>query len=212
MISIKIVAGDLDRLLQNALLYSDPDAMRLQEVLFVFDGDSLTVYACDDYVAITDSAPLIEGRVLEQSFTISDIKKLAEWVKADKKIIHKYEIELRQKFTGMIFECDDTSTEDESDNIFLSDVTVNDAWDVVFRLLDEEQELAQITGFTIKPERVSKLWRLKADKDAPIDFRGVLINSQLLVQFKKGDTIIGAIMPVKREYVSEEFLWPNTEA
>lgn len=207
--SIKIQAGELDRLLQNALLYADEKALRLQEILFLFSEDTLQVLACDDYVAVIDSGDITEGSEMELVFSISDIKKIAEWVKSDKKIIHKYDIILRRKFTGMIFECDETSTDEDSDNLFIKDETPSEGWEVVLLILSDNLDVVEMDEFIIKPERLSKLWRLKSDKDAPIHLRGVEVNNMLLIQFKKGETLHGVIMPVQREFVKEEFLWAH---
>jgi hypothetical protein len=213
VISIKIVAGELERLLHNALLYADEEAMRLQQILLVFGEETLQVYACDDYVAVTDSAELYDGRDLEVSLSIEDAKALVSWVKENKKIIHKYDIIIRPKMTGIIFECDETSTDEESDNLFFSDRLGNsEAWELVMQLLEPDQDIVYIKSFLIRPERISKSWRLKADKEAPIAFRGIDINGNNLIQFKKGETIVGCIMPVKPEYVEEKFLWQTTEA
>jgi len=109
--------------------------------------------------------------------------------------------------TGVIFECEDTSSDDESDNIFLSDIVPSENWSVVHKILDLELDGFYIQDWAIRPERLSKLWRLKADKEAPISIRGVTLSDRLLIQFKKGRTLVGAIMPVDQSYVDEDFLW-----
>lgn len=207
--SFKVPAPELDRVIQNVLLYADPKAMKLNEILFVFSGAQLRVYSCDDYVTVCDSLTTDLGLDYVFSLKIEDVDKLGDWIKQDKKVVHKYSITLQKKMTGMLFECEDTSTDDESDNIFLSEIIPSEAWDLVFQLLDEDAERRMIGNFAIRPERLTKLARLKADKEAPIDQRGVDINGYLIIQFRKGSTLRGAIMPVTREKVKEEFLWPN---
>lgn len=209
MITIKIKAGDLDRLIQNALLFTDEKAIRLHQVLFVIENDKLQIFSIDDFVSVTDSCDVVDQVPQVFALTIADVDYLGEWVKKDKKVVHKYDIIIQPKFTGMLFECEETSPEDESDNIFFNyDPVDEEAWDLVEQLLDVNLENHPIESFAVRGERVSKLWRLKADKEAPIDFRIVNINSWLIVQFMKGDTLRGAIMPIRREMVREEFLWP----
>lgn len=207
----KVTAPDLDRVVQNALLYADKKAIRLNEVFFYTNADGLGVYSCDDYIALGDSLSADLGNS-EFALSIEDTEKLGEWIKKDKKVVHKYDIILRYKMTGIIFECDETSTED-SDNIFFSyRAPLQDTWNMVFQLLSEENEERTVSGFAVRPERLAKLARIKADKEAPIDMRGVDVNGHLIIQFRKGDTAVGAIMPVRRDRVKEEFLWPNIEA
>lgn len=207
--AVKIPALDIDRIVQNALLYADSKAMRLTDVLFNGNGESVSIFACDDYIAITDTGTLTEGK-LDESFTISvdDLDKLGDWIKKDKKVVHKYDISIRRKMTGVIFECDETSSDDESDNIFLSYSLENkQAWDIVMELLSSDNEVVVCDGFSVRPERLAKLARVKADKEAPIAMRFVDVRGLMIIQFKKGETAHGAIMPVKEEYVREEFLW-----
>jgi hypothetical protein len=207
-VGIKVPAPELDRLIQNALLYADEKAMRLNEILLHSKDDRLYIYSCDDYVAVSDWT-VLPGVVRKSpiAFTISDIDKLAEWIKKDKKVVHKYDITVQPKMTGVIFECEDTSSDDESDNIFLSDIVPSENWSVVHKILDLELDGFYIQDWAIRPERLSKLWRLKANKEAPISIRGVTLSDRLLIQFKKGRTLVGAIMPVDQSYVDEDFLW-----
>lgn len=206
MISIKVPAPELDRLLQNVLLFSDKKAMRLNEILFESQNNQLYGYSCDDYVAVSDWIDL-DGVVRSYpfAFSIDDVEALAEWVKKDKKVVHKYDIIIRPKMTGIIFECEDTSTDEESDNIFLTEIVPSKNWNVVFEILN--LDLPTRLVFASRPERVSKLWRLKADKEAPLDFRYTELDNKDLYQIKKGSSLVAAIMPVDRSKVNEEYLW-----
>jgi hypothetical protein len=208
---VKIPAAELDRLVQNALLYSDPKAMRLQEVLFETPGDgNLYVFACDDYVAVSDYAFFdLRVRKFPFAFSIPDLEVLGDWIKKDKKVVHKFGITIQPKMTGVIFECDETSTDEESDNIFLSDQKPSELWGTVFEILNLDLEGFYAPDWAIRPERLVKLARLKAAKEAPIVIRGVELKQKFLVQFKKGSSIVGAIMPVDQSYVDEDFLWKN---
>lgn len=207
--AVKIPAPDLDRVVQNCLLYADSKALRLNDVLFEGNGESISVYSCDDYVTLKDTAPLSEGLFLNSfSLSVSDVDALGDWIKKDKKVVHKYEISLRRKMTGIIFECDETSTDEDSDNIFLRYTNdQNEAWEIVKELLSLENARLNSGGFSVRPERLAKLARVKADKDAPISMRFVDVRGLMIIQFKKGESAYGAIMPVKEEYVREEFLW-----
>lgn len=207
--AIKVPALELDRVIQNILLFSDPKATRLREVLFKPNGDFLEVYSCDDYVTLTDRLELTEG-VLKDSFalSVSDVDSLGDWIKKDKKVVHKYDIVLRPKFTGMIFESEELSSEDHNENIFFEYVTPNlDAWEVIYELLSPDNDLLNVDEFYARPERVSKLYRIKSDKEAPLGFRFVDVRGLMIIQFKKGETAHGAIMPVRPDKVREEFLW-----
>lgn len=206
---MKIPALDLDRVIQNVLLYADPKAVRLQEVLFETPGDgNLYVYSCDDYVAVSDYTSIdLPVRKHPFSFSIQDVDALGDWIKKDKKVVHKYDITIRPKMTGVIFECEDTSSDEESDNFFISDRAPSDLWGTVFEILNLDLEGFYAPDWAIRPERLVKLARLKADKEAPIIIRGVELKQKFLIQFKKGRTIVGAIMPVDQTYVDEDYLW-----
>ena len=206
---MKIPAPDLDRIVQNALLYADPKAMRVREVLFDTPGNgNLYVYSFDDYVVVRDYAPY--DLLLKKdpfSFSIEDVETLGTWIKMDKKVVHKYEITIIPKMTGLVFECDDTSSDEESDSIFVSYFDPSEVWDTIFETLDLDLDGFYAPDWAIRPERLVKLARLKADKEAPIVIRGVELKQKFLVQFKKGKSIVGAIMPVDQTYVDEDFLW-----
>lgn len=206
----KIPAPDLDRIIQNVLLYADPKSMHLNEVLFESAGGKLYAYSCDDYVAVSDYVDFnYPIRKHPFSFSIEDLDRVGDWIKKDKKVVHKYDIIIRPKMTGVIFECDDTSTDEESDNIFIPDIVPSGNWNTVFEVLNLDLEGFYAPDWAIRPERLVKLARLKADKEAPIVIRGVELKQKFLVQFKKGRTIVGAIMPVDQTYVDEDYLWKN---
>lgn len=203
----KIPAQELDRIIQNSLLFCDKKAIRLNEILLSFTPDVVYAYSCDDYVAVSDSLEYEDGFTQDMSIPVADAEKLGEWIKKDRKTVHKYDITIRPKFTGIIFGCDETSSEDEDDNIFITYKAPSDSWNLVKILLDPSASEVSYYGFAIRPERLTKLSRLKADKEAPIDLRGVKVNDHFIVQFRRGETLVGAIMPVTRQAVREEFLW-----
>jgi hypothetical protein len=207
--AIKVPAFELDRVIQNILLFADSKATRLREVFFEPEGDFLNVYSCDDYVTLTDKLELTEG-VLREKFSLSvpDVDSLGDWIKKDRKVVHKYDITLRPKFTGMVFESEEMSTEDGEDNIFLTYTVSNDsAWEIVKELICPENQVLEADHFYVRPERLAKLSRIKADREAPISMRFVDVRGLMVIQFKKGSTAYGAIMPVRPDKVREEFLW-----
>ncbi len=211
--SFKVPALELDRVIQNVLHYADPASIGVREIFFVVSTKGIQCFSCDDYVTVSDSLSSdLDVVPFEFSLSIEDTEALGAWIKKDKKVVHKYDIIIQQKMTGVLFECDETSTDDESDNMFFSILQPSyEAWDLVMRLLNEELETIEGSGFALRPERLVKLARLKADREAPIDMRFTSLNGVFFVQFKKGSTITGAIMPVKRSKVKEEFLWPTTD-
>lgn len=205
---MKILAPDFDRILQNALLYVNPKSPRLVEVFFVFGSDRIDIFATDDYVVITDSAPLTEGGIPKEiALSIESAKELAEWVKEDKKVVHKSEIEIDLKLTLMHLSSNDS---DRELSISYVKEPAYKGWDFMFELLSQEVELRDFGVMAVRPERLAKLARLKADKEAPVDLRGVNIRGHLGVQFRLGDTITGCIVPVDRSYVDDRFLWGET--
>lgn len=205
---MKILAPELDRVVQNALLYVNPKSVRLVEVFFVFGSERIDVFAADDYVVITDSAPLEEtGSAREIALSIEDVKKLGEWVKEDKKVVHKSDINV--KFKNTLMELSSPDSDREISISFLKEPSYA-SWDFLMELLTDEAEPRFIDHFAVRTERMAKLARLKAEKEAPIDMRGIDVRGHLVVQFKIGNSITGAIVPVDRSKVDERFLWQGT--
>ena len=204
-ILLKVVAGDLDRLIQNVLLYTNSKAVRLREVFFTLGSEKMYAFSCDDYIAVGDWIEVESTEVKEFSLSLQDLERLAEWIKKDKKVIHKTEIEL--KFYNTYFKA---SADDDIEKFQYMDETNYDAWDIVFDMLSEDQPVRIIEEFAVRPDRFAKIARLKADKEAPVVFRGIDINGHLLVQFKKGLSLVGVAMPIDVERVQEEFRWKKT--
>lgn len=206
---MKIEAKELNKLLENVLLFTNKKAVGLQEVFFTLVGDTLSAYSCDDYISLGDSVKVVETDSKGKEFVLSieDAEKLLTWVKKDKKVVHKNDIQIR--FYNTYLKAD--SEGDTEKFIFVKEPAF-DKWNLVFQLLDEDQSLAPFYDFAVRPERLVRMGQIKAEKEAPIHMRGFDINGHLLVQFRKGKTVVGAIRPVDTSHVSEEFLWPNTEA
>lgn len=198
-----VLAPELDRVIQNVLLYVNEKSVRVTHVFFTLLGNELRAYSTDDYIAITD-ALTAEGEDHRFEFTIEDTKKLGEWIKKDKKVVHKSEIEIKFKHTLVNFSCPDF---DGDISISIPKDSQAEALNIIFQLLAEDNYESLVPVWAIKPERLAKLARIKADKEAPIDLRGVEVRGHLLVQFRKGDTVTGCIMPVDRSKVDDRFLW-----
>lgn len=200
---MRVTAPDLDRVIQNVLLYVNEKSVRVTHVFFTVLDNELRAYSTDDYIAVTDSL-LADSEDRWFELTIEDTKKLGEWIKKDKKVVHKSEIEIKFKNTLVNFSSPDF---DGDISISFPKESQNDALNLIFELLAEDAYDSPVSFMAIKPERLVKLARLKADKEAPIDLRGVDIRGHPLIQFKKGDTITGCIMPVDRSKVDDKFLW-----
>lgn len=207
--TMKILAPELDRVVQNILLYVNPKSPNLTEVFFTFLHGRLNAYCSDDYVTITDSCEVDStDKPTEFVLSIADVKKLGEYIKLDKKVVHKSVVELNFKHTLVKVSSNDSDTEETFS--FVKEPAYP-LWDIVMELLNEEAEEHFIMVNAFRPERLAKLARLKADKEAPVDMRGVVIRDCHFVQFRYGETITGCIKPVDRSYVDDNFLW-NQEA
>lgn len=209
MQQIQVTAPDLDRIVQNALLFTNEKSVFLDEVLLSVLENRMSVYSSDDYVGITDSCEVTDGAYdCDMYLSIASAKALGEWIKKDKKVVHKYDIKIQRKFTGVRFECPD-APEGDTQEIFLNYAPeIPETFDMLYRLLDRYVDgVSTPDYFALRPERVSRLARIKAEKEAPIDFRGIGIGNKTLLQFKLGDTVTGCLSPVDRNKVDDRFLW-----
>lgn len=204
-----VSAPDLDRVLQNALLYVNPKSVYLKEVFFGVIEGKIDVYSSDDYVTVTDSAPVTSDQETWFSLSIEDTKRLAEWVKLDKKVVHKSTIIVTFRHTLVEASSDDSDEEISVPYVKEPNLPV---FDIMMQLLDEDAEQEKIQVNAFRPERLAKLARLKADKEAPVDMRGVSIREVHFIQFKIGETITGCIKPVEREAVDDRFLWGTSRS
>jgi hypothetical protein len=208
MDTVSVLANELNTLLENILLYTDKKANHLREVLFVFTGSGIQAFACDEYVALTDTVVIDQDlSSREFSLSIEDVEKFLSWVKEDKKTVHKTELELTFKYTVMVGKSNDYDSTFQAN--YLKPSWNN--WNVVLSLLSEEHPEISEMRFNLNPNRLAKLDRLKADKEAPVAFRWVDIDGKIGLQFKKGHTVKGFFQPVDDEYVKGEFLWTNPE-
>lgn len=212
MDTVSVLANELNTLLENILLYTDKKANHLREVLFVFTSQGIQAFACDEYVALTDLVNVDCGKSSREfSLSIEDVEAFLAWVKEDKKTVHKTELELKFKHTVL------TGKSNDYDSTFQASYAkpVWENWNIILELLSEDHPETSEMRFNLNPNRLAKLDRLKADKEAPVAFRWVDIHGKIGLQFKKGHTVKGFFQPVDDEYVKEEFLWMkpvNTEA
>lgn len=206
---MQVTAPDLDRIVQNALLFVNEKSVFLDEVFFAVLEGRMHVYSSDDYVAITDSLEVTEGaEECSIYLSIADVKALGEWIKKDKKVVHKYDIKIQMKFTGVRFECPDAPEGDDQEIYFSFAPEIPEPFLFLSAVTSRDIPSVGIPDlFAVRPERVTRLARIKADKEAPIDFRGILMNNRTLLQFRLGDTVTGCVMPVDRSKVDDRFLW-----
>ncbi|MET0466970.1 MAG: hypothetical protein ABW007_27675 [Chitinophagaceae bacterium] len=203
---IEVLAPDINRVVENALLYTNKKAIRLQEVFFVVNDGKFQVFACDDYIAVGDWFEIDSKDSKEFALSVEDAEKFLAFIKKDKKVVHKSTIKVQFYSTYVKL-----TSDDEAEKFEYTEPSY-DAWDLVFQMLaEEDQDLKPVLEFAVRPDRWAKMAQLKADKEAPLVFRGIDINGFLLLQFKKGLSLIGAAMPIDMSYVQEEFLWKNSE-
>lgn len=206
---IQVTAPDLDRIVQNALLFVNDKSVFLDEVFLTVLEGRVYVYSCDDYVGFTDSCEVTDGsEEIDIYLTIADAKKLGEWVKKDKKVVHKYDVKLHKKFTGVRFECPDAPEGDDQELFLPFASKIPEQFLFLSAATSREALTSTIPSFfALRPERVSRLARIKADKESPLDFRGITMNGKDILQFRIGYTATGCIMPVDRSKVDDGFLW-----
>ena len=199
---IEIEAKELSRLVKNLLLYTNLKAVRLREIFFVVLQDRLTGYACDDYIAISDSILLGSAERREFAMKVEELEKIDLWLKEGKKTVHKEIVKISFFNTYLKLKSEDGDIQK-----FEFCEPDYDSWDHVFSLLNEENEIVTTTHFALRSDRFAKASQLVAEKDTPLIFRSVDLQGHYLLQFKKGSTLKGVTIPIKQEYIEEEFLW-----
>ncbi len=207
--TVSVTAPELNKLLENILLYADKKALHLREVLFVIYSSKIQMFSCDEYVAVTDTLDFDSGDAVGREFALSIVnaEKLLEWVKKDKKVVHKSVIKITFLKTLVKFESPDFDGEIRLDY----EEPAWDRWNAVMNLLDESHEPEMIPTYSVNPDRFAKLARLKSDKEAPVVFRAIRPYGTMVLQFKKGVNLRGVVMPIDDAYVQEEFLWTKKD-
>lgn len=186
---LKIQAEDLARITKNCMMFVNPKSLWLPgEMLFELTGDSISCYACDDYFAVTDSAPLIGAAEKTFVLSLADVKELEAFSRKNK----KDEIQISFGMTGVDFDANN-----ESFGFEFGDV--RDNWDIVDAVILEPADEVAITGYMSNPERYAKLSQIKYNKNTEcITWQHVLSPSgQLIIRWSVGETLKGAIMPLK---------------
>lgn len=197
-----IKGEDLARVVGNVMKFSNPKSLYLPgEILFDLTQDRLTCYSSDDYMAITDSAPIESDGEFYFVLDLEDVKKLEKFARDNK----KYRIKINKINDSLI----DFDSDDESCGVFELKEYREEAWDIVEMILFDKENIdnEEVHLFDIRPERLTKLSQLKHDKDAPLAAKFVSINGFILLRFKIGDTLRGVFRPVDRSAVDPRYLW-----
>lgn len=201
---VELEAKELSVLVKNLLLYTNLKAVRLREIFFVVLDGKLHGYACDDYIALTDSVPMVGEEVREFAMTVEELEKIDLWLKEGRKAVHKETVKISFFNTYLKLRSEDGDIQ-KFDFVKPN----HEAWDLVFELLSDDNPLRPIDYFAVRGDRFAKMSQLVAEKDTPLIFRGVDVNGHLLLQFKKGSTLSGVSIPIKQEFIQEEFLWKD---
>lgn len=187
---IKIQAEDLARITKNCMMFVNPKSIWLPgEMLFDLTENTITCYACDDYFAVTDSASLAGG--LDTAFVLSlaDVKELEAFSRQNK----KDEVLISFNGDGVTFASNDEA-------LTFVPGELRDNWDTVEDTILYPADEVAITGYMSNPERYAKLSQLKYDKnkDCIIWQHVESPTGQLIIRFSVGETLKGAIMPLKK--------------
>lgn len=191
---LKINGEDLARITKNCMMFVNPKSLWIPgEVYFELTGDTISCYACDDYFAVTDSAPLIGKATGEMVLSLEDVKKLEAFSRQNK----KEEIQIILGETFVEFE-----TTDNAMNCQLLDYRNN--WDTVYAVIFQEAEPAFIHSYMSNPERYAKLSQLKYNKNTECItwFHVQSPTGQMIIRFEVGKTLKGAIMPLRERQES----------
>lgn len=187
---LKIQAEDLARITKNCMMFVNPKSIWLPgEMLFLLTGDTITCYACDDYFAVTDSASLTGKADKAFVLSLADVKELEAFSRQNK----KDEIQIS-------FDLDEVTFSAGDEEKFFTSLEIRDSWDTVDDVILHPAEPIAITGYMSNPERYAKLSQLKYDKnkDCIIWQHVESPTGQLIIRFSVGETLKGAIMPLKK--------------
>lgn len=201
---LKINGEDLARITKNCMMFVNPKSLWIPgEVYFELTGDTISCYACDDYFAVTDSAPLIGKADIQFVLSLDDVKSLEAFSRKNK----KEEIQISFGTTGVDFD-----TTDES--ISFNFLEVRDNWDTVYAVILDEAEPAFIHSYMSNPERYAKLSQLKYNKNTECItwFHVQSPTGQMIIRFEVGKTLKGAIMPLRERQESLDEKGSDDEA
>jgi hypothetical protein len=185
---IQILGEDLARVISNTMKFVNPKSIYLPgELLFDLTNEALSCYACDDYIAIKDSAPIKGEGDAVFVLSLDDAKDLEKFARENKKTD-----------LGIYITIDIVKVEvnDVDDRIYELAEYREANWDIVDLILFEELPRIPFDDLAFRPERFTKFSQLKHDNEAPMHWRLHEINGNAIVRFTIGDTICGAIRPV----------------
>lgn len=195
-------AEDVARLAYNSMQFVNVKSLYLpNQVLFVINSGSLRVYACDDYIAISDTAELNDDSTKMEEFAVNlqQLKELEKFARTNKKST----INISQSTDATIW----ALGESEETYSTTHETIYHKGWDHVDSILFDKVSRSPSTVYSIRPERVANLSKLKAAKEAPLDFCHFDYGGDHLIRFRLGLTLTGCIRPVAREEVNSEYLW-----
>jgi hypothetical protein len=197
---IQILGEDLARVISNTMKFVNPASIYLPgELLFDLTSDRLSCYACDDYVALTDSCELSKNdSKSEQHFVLSleDVKDLEKFARENKKT----DIGISAGYSSIEDETVITFQVNEVDSKEYSTGEFRESnWDLVDMMLFEQLPRKPFDALAFRPERFTKFSQLKHDKEAPMKWQLVDAAGIALVRFTIGNTIVGAIRPLTLE-------------
>lgn len=210
---MNVSASLLARLTFNAGLYVNAQSLRTKGLSrFRILNHTLSVLASDDYIAVFDIGS-IEGDLNQIEFALGkeELSKLEKYSRENKKF--DGELSFDRKFENLTFAVGEDSINIELPE-FPDSVEKNYILAESF-IFDEEDFPETMTEvFAFHPDRVAKLYRLKANDNPPvIDMKFCETNADPMIRFKYGESIRGIIAPSRRGVIEERFLWKNyTEA
>lgn len=204
----QVSGEELAKLVYNAYQFVNPKSIYLPgELLFMVDQNALRVYSCDDYIAYTETIPVVEsGGKMQFVMSLESAKSLEKFARENK----KYAIEIAKKMKDAVF----YQVSDEEDNALNAPLGEerNETWDIVDALLFETCPRETPGDYYTRPERVANLSKLKVPKEAPLGWRHVNLNGSHLIRFRLGTNVNGVIKPVDPSDIQSEYLWEEAIA
>lgn len=193
---IQILGEDLARVISNTMKFVNPKSIYLPgELLFDLTNGVLSCYACDDYIAIKDSAPMHEAKDFHFVLSLEDAKTLEKFARENKKSDLSFEVKINElERYEVAFSMNDV------DKVIFETLEVRDRnWDIVDMILFEELPRIPFDDLAFRPERFTKFSQLKHDNESPMRWRLHETNGIPIVRFTIGKTLCGAIRPVTLE-------------
>ncbi len=199
----EVNSKDLANFFDNLLLYTNLKAVRLRHIFFSLSQEILYGYACDDYIALQDKIHLPDAEDKDFALSVENLSEARAMLTG--KVAGKGTV-VKLSFFNTYMKMKTDDGEVKKFEFFDPDM---DSWNHVFGLLDEKNPTVSMDLYAVRPDRFVKLAQLKAEKEAPVIFRGVEYQGHFILQFRKGSSISGVYVPVREEYIQEEFLWKN---